>query len=72
MNSPQSVTKICVCARVTRDDIFRAVSEGCHTYRQLVRKTGAGTGCGCCASDVKAVLQEALSEIKEGQPSLNL
>jgi bacterioferritin-associated ferredoxin len=46
---------VCHCHRVTDDHVDRVLSAGGHTVRQVVRGTRAGTGCGGCLPQLRAL-----------------
>lgn len=50
--------KLCLCKGVSRQDVERAVQGGVETFRQLVEKTHATTGCGTCYQEVYAAFRE--------------
>ncbi|HRP69804.1 MAG TPA: (2Fe-2S)-binding protein [Turneriella sp.] len=59
--------KICLCKSVSRQDIADAVQGGANTFRKLVEKTGATTGCGTCYHEVYAVFCEERDKLKAEQ-----
>lgn len=50
--------KLCLCKGVSRQDIADAVKGGAETFRQLIDKTHATTGCGTCYHEVYAAFRE--------------
>lgn len=52
---------VCSCNRVTRPELIRAISGGCHTVSDLKRHARAGTGCGGCLPVVEQILAEELT-----------
>lgn len=48
---------ICHCERVTERRVARALNAGCATVGEVSRATGAGRGCGCCVSTLKAAIE---------------
>lgn len=48
---------VCLCEGVTSHQIDAAIRAGATTVRSVARTTGAGTGCGSCACDLKAMLR---------------
>jgi ferredoxin-nitrate reductase len=46
-----------------RRQLKNAIAGGCKDFTQLCSQTGAGTGCGSCRPEVKAIL-ESLSKKK--------
>ena len=51
---------VCSCNNVGDGNIREAIVAGCHDFQSLCQQTGAGTGCGSCKLEVKALLEEAL------------
>ena len=49
---------VCVCEHVTRREIEAARDRGATTIGQLGRACGAGTGCGECWRELRAILDE--------------
>ena len=47
---------VCVCERVTRDEIEAARDRGATTIAQLTRMCGAGAGCGECHAELRQIL----------------
>lgn len=54
--------KLCLCKGVGKQDIEDAVAEGADTFRKLVAKTHATTGCGTCYREVYAAFREARTQ----------
>ncbi len=50
---------VCSCNNVGEGNLRQAVEGGCRTVPDLCRTTGAGTGCGSCRPEVKAILESA-------------
>lgn len=50
--------KICLCKGVSRKDVADAVASGSDTFRKLIQKTHATTGCGTCYHEMYAAFQE--------------
>jgi NAD(P)H-nitrite reductase large subunit len=48
----------CQCHRVTTQDALRAAASGCHHVRDVVRATKAGTDCGGCIPQLRALCDE--------------
>ena len=48
--------QICNCNAVSKGAIFSAFQDGCRTFEQVSAATKAGTCCGACKSQVRAVL----------------
>ncbi len=55
---------ICSCNNVGEGNLINKINEGCKELVQLCQLTGAGTGCGSCRPEIKAILE------KELKPSL--
>lgn len=51
---------VCSCNNVGDGNIRDAVLGGCHEFQSLCQQTGAGTGCGSCKPEVKALLDANL------------
>ena len=49
---------LCLCEGVSDRVLRSAVREGACTVGALARRTGAGTGCGACACDLKRIVAE--------------
>ena len=58
-------TTVCHCTRVTRGQLGRAMTEGCHTLTTLAERTGASQVCGSCAP----LLAQLLGEMADPRPS---
>jgi bacterioferritin-associated ferredoxin len=50
---------VCVCRRVSDQQIRQAVAEGAESFEELQLELGVATQCGRCADCVCAVLTEA-------------
>ncbi|MCA9488784.1 MAG: (2Fe-2S)-binding protein [Myxococcales bacterium] len=48
---------LCLCEGVSDRTIDEAIRAGARSVRQVTRATGAGTGCGSCACDVRSRLK---------------
>jgi len=53
---------VCSCNGVGKGNLENAIRNGCDDFQQLCQKTGAGTGCGSCRPEVRAILEK----MKEG------
>lgn len=53
---------VCFCANVTVQDIKDAVDAGADTFEKVQEVTLAGTGCGGCVDEVKALVEEFVAE----------
>lgn len=49
---------ICRCFKVTAGAIEDAVKNGAKTFEEVQNITSCSTGCGCCESDVRALVDE--------------
>lgn len=55
---------VCLCKGVNDRKIREAVSEGCHSMRDVCKKTGAGSQCGKCIKSTREIInQEILTYI---------
>lgn len=60
---------VCLCRSVTDTDIRRLVrTEGVGTMRELSQALGVATQCGKCGRCAKAVLREAVADIRQEAP----
>nr|WP_229249005.1 nitrate reductase [Dyadobacter sandarakinus] len=57
---PMEGRLICSCNHVGEGNLEKAIAGGCRDFQALCGKTGAGTGCGSCRPEVRAVLEKAL------------
>lgn len=46
----------CHCTGVRRAELLQAIAAGCTTVDELRRRTGAGSGCGSCRPELRALL----------------
>lgn len=56
---------ICTCNNVTRGDLNAAIAGGVHAFDELVKCTGAGTGCGGCKPQVAEIVSVELRKLGE-------
>jgi ferredoxin-nitrate reductase len=56
---------VCSCNSVGTGNLETAIKAGCQDFGQLCQQTGAGTGCGSCRPEVKAILEAALKHQKK-------
>ncbi|MGP9502785.1 FAD-dependent oxidoreductase [Specibacter sp. AOP5-B1-6] len=54
---PDPARTVCRCAGVTEETITAAVAGGCSTVPDISAATRAGTGCGGCHGDLKALIE---------------
>lgn len=50
---------ICVCKRVSDQDVEEAVDNGARSAADVQDMTGAGSDCGCCSSLIEAHVSRA-------------
>lgn len=55
---PVSGRLVCSCNNVGEGNLEAAVRGGCADFTELCKKTGAGTGCGSCRPEVRAILEK--------------
>jgi ferredoxin-nitrate reductase len=55
---PMKGELICSCNNVGDGNVREAIEGGCTQLGQLCQETGAGTGCGSCKPEVKAILEQ--------------
>ncbi len=53
---------VCSCNNVGEGNLKSCISAGCKDFTALCTQTGAGTGCGSCRPEVRAILENALKE----------
>ena len=58
---------VCICNAVTDSEIRKAVDDGVSSLKQLRRKTGCASSCGCCQAEAMEILHDALAERREIQ-----
>lgn len=51
---------VCLCKRVTSEDIKNAINDGATTVKQVIDCTCAGTCCGTCVNSIKEAIQKHL------------
>ena len=56
---------VCSCNAVGKGNIQEEVKNGCTDFNEICQNTGAGTGCGSCKPEVKAILEEELASLEE-------
>jgi nitrite reductase (NADH) large subunit len=67
---PESA-QVCNCNGVSKGHIAAAVKQGCRTLKAVMEATRAGTGCGSCKPEVKAVLEYASDGLVAEDPSVH-
>lgn len=53
---------VCLCAGVTSQQVTDAVEAGASTTKEVGERTGAGTVCGRCRNNVRALIATSLRE----------
>ena len=59
---------ICLCNAVTEHDIRREAAGGARAFAELQARTGCADCCGCCESEARACLQQAVEQIDAAAP----
>lgn len=54
---------VCSCNNVGEGNIINKIKSGCDDFKSLCQETGAGTGCGSCRPEVKAILDRMLVNV---------
>ena len=54
---------VCMCMGVTSQDIEACCREGAGSVGEVMARTGAGTGCGCCRDWMEAQLAETRGKV---------
>jgi ferredoxin-nitrate reductase len=62
---------VCSCNNVGEGNIVEAIESGCRDFSSLCKTTGAGTGCGSCRPEVKALLDKNMEEVSLEQIVVN-
>jgi bacterioferritin-associated ferredoxin len=62
---------LCLCEGVSDRTIRAVARDGADSVREVGRRCGAGTGCGMCRRDIRAVLDAELPR-RETETSLVL
>ena len=53
---------VCSCNNVGEGNLRDAIAGGCRDFQLLCQQTGAGTGCGSCKPEVKAMLEKSMEK----------
>jgi bacterioferritin-associated ferredoxin len=53
---------VCLCAGVTSQQVIDAVKAGASTTKQVGERTGAGTVCGRCRNNIRALIAATRDE----------
>ena len=59
---------VCSCNTVGSGNIENAIRGGCKDIGSICNSTGAGTGCGSCKPEVKAILDRMNAELETSKP----
>ena len=51
---------VCSCNNVGEGNLLEAINNGQTDFQGLCLATGAGTGCGSCKPEVKAILEKSV------------
>ncbi len=51
---------VCSCNSVGKGNIEEEIQAGCSDFKELCKRTAAGTGCGSCKPEVKTILESML------------
>ncbi len=51
---------VCSCNNVGEGNLKSCISAGCKDFTALCTQTGAGTGCGSCRPEIRAILESVL------------
>jgi len=54
---------ICLCNAVTDHDIRRAAADGVRSFTDLQARTGCSDCCGCCETEARATLDQAIEQV---------
>ncbi len=54
---------VCSCNNVGRGNLEKVIRSGYTDFQQLCQQTGAGTGCGSCRPEVRAILEAAATPV---------
>lgn len=49
---------ICICYAVTSEHLISEVAKGARTMEDIEEACGAGTGCGICRDEIRAMLEK--------------
>lgn len=61
---------VCVCNRVTEDQLQEAVLQGASSLKALQQALNLGTNCGSCLSTAKHMLNANLAAMVDQNPDL--
>jgi bacterioferritin-associated ferredoxin len=54
---------ICLCNAVTDHDVRREAAAGVQSFAELQARTSCADCCGCCESEARATLDQAVSQV---------
>ena len=57
------MARVCHCNGVSKGSLVAAMKAGCDTLKAVCDATRAGTGCGSCKPDVRAILELSAKEL---------
>ena len=49
----------CICRGVSEGEVGETIRRGASSVTDVVRRCGAGTGCGSCHEEIRALLEAA-------------
>ena len=49
---------VCSCNNVGEGNLLEVIKTGCNDLKEVCSKTGAGTGCGSCKPEIKALMEK--------------
>ncbi|WP_443939505.1 molybdopterin-dependent oxidoreductase [Pedobacter sp. MW01-1-1] len=55
---------VCSCNNVGDGNLKQEIAKGCHDFKELCSKTGAGSGCGSCKPEVQRILMQGINELE--------
>jgi ferredoxin-nitrate reductase len=61
---------VCSCNNVGEGNLKSCISGGCKDFNTLCATTGAGTGCGSCRPEVRAILENTLNTLHTNEAIL--
>jgi len=59
---------VCLCKGISDKQIRQLVEAGVTSAREVMSRCRAGTDCGTCVLQVRAVVEETLAEVAEAFP----
>ena len=64
------MARVCHCNGVSKGSLVAAMKAGCDTLKAVCDATRAGTGCGSCKPDVRAILELSAKELSVNELSV--